>query len=540
MRLQQYHTIGYRYGFCPITYTSDIIDPIIQSEADLNQPVTSDVGLFYDSTNPSLVIMPQIAPSRPHYISFDDTDPAGPWFPRRPDWASGLVNAKNDPNFIRGFVAAETVSDSLQPDAAEDLTNVMTALQGVEFTAEVRNVLTTQYPFGLWDTTVPGCDFSGVPTVGSFTGANQPQWIAAASPPLPATAPVYMATPGAAIFTTVCFNCHGINADSKGLLADEITDLTGGDARVANFRDGLLGPTSAPGTAREAVFGPSATTLGITTDDLTARYMAWMALGGTQKHLPQDVLAEVSASPVLGRQRRHITVDGTADMLKLGLTLCEQIMDADPRSTTEFSLGGLVASGRIDWSGVAGLIDTNGDAEMWLRLCNLGNRQVVRVVQPSGGWTAATNPGDLSATKFELYWATDANGNDVTDPGGMDLYGPNPVMDQAGNVRTGVTTDNLFPVCVVKPTDPTQLQYATTALAAQPHVIPFCPAGFAQASNKLLIDPDTGETVEGRQWAARGAINAALAVFLYLDGVEHNPASRQPLYTQCNLIGTGK
>ena len=473
--------------------------------------------------------MPVLTPIRPHYISFDDTDPAGPWFPRRPDWATALVNPD-----IPSFVTAATASETLQPDAAEDLFNVMTALQEVRVD-DVRTALTTQYPFGLWDTAVPGCDFSKIPTAGSFTGANRPQWMVKTSPA--ASAPVYMAAPGAAIFTSVCFNCHGINADSKGLLADEITDLTGGDARVANFRDGFLGPTSAPGTARQAVFGPSAQTLGITTDDLSARYMAWMALGGTQKHLPQDILAEVSASLVLGQQRSHISVNGTPDMLKLGLTLCEQIADADPENETNFGVGTLATSGRIEWSQISGLIDANGDAEMWLRLCSLGNPQIVRVVQPpQGTWTATTSATSLTTSKYSLYWATDPTT-------GKDLYGPNPVMDQAGNIQTGVTAQNLFPVCVAQPdpTDPTQLANATAALNAQKYVIPFCPKSFVQSSNHLQISTEAGgENIDGRKWAARGAINAALAVFLYLDGVEHNPANRQPLYTQCNLIGTGQ
>ena len=45
-----------------------------------------------------------------------------------------------------------------------------------------------------------------------------------------------------------------------------------------------------------------------------------------------------------------------------------------------------------------------------------------------------------------------------------------------------------------------------------------------QPSNKLSDRPRTpARHVDGRKWAARGAINAALAVFLYLDGVEHEP-----------------
>ncbi len=530
-RLSQYHNIGFRYAFCPSTYTADIVDPVIAAQINANIPVTSDTGVgFYSPADPSRLIMPSgLTPIRPNYVSFDDTDVSGPWFPRRPDWADALVNP-NVPTFIQKTAAA----DGLSPSQVEDLTNVVTALQNVTLSADVKSALLKQYPFGLWDTTVAGCNFSSVPTAGSFTGDARPQWMSVAPPA--SNAPVYVESSGAAVFTTVCFNCHGIQADSKGLLADEITNLTGGDARVANLRDGLFGPIAGPGVNRDAVFGPAAATLGLTSDDLASRYMAWMTLGGTEKHLPQDVLTEVSQSPVVGQVRAHIDLEGTPDMLRLGLSLCEQIADSDPNGLPlQFDLSNLQATGRLGWSKFSGLVDSNGDAEMWLRLCNLGNRPFVRVPIVSGAWTSTTSVADLSVSAFSLYWAV--------GPNGEKWYGANPVMDHEGNVATGVSASNLFPLCVQKPTDPTQLQYATQALQAgkilNANAIPFCPDGFVQPSHQLVVDNTVSppDYVDGRKWAARGAINAALAVFLYLDEIERDPTKRQPLYTQCNLIG---
>jgi mono/diheme cytochrome c family protein len=543
-RLSQYHNIGFRYTFCPSTYTADIVDPVVAAQVNANLPVTSDTGEggFPSPTDPNLLIMPSgLTPIRPNYISFDDTDVPGPWFPRRPDWETAL----KDPD-VPTFIQNATATDGLNPGQVEDLTNVVTALESVKL-SDVKSALLQPYPMGLWDTTVPGCDFSSVPTADSYTGANRPQWMTIA-PPMPANAPVYVASPGAAVFTTICFNCHGIQADSKGLLADAISNLTGGDARVADLRDGLLGPTTAPGMNREAVFGPDAAIMGLATDDLASRYVAWMTLGGTEKHLPQDVLTEVSQSRVLGQVRTHIDQQGTPDMLKLGLSLCEQIADSDPSSGTsgtQFSLANLQSTGQIGWSQFTGLIDGNGDADMWLRLCNLGNRQFVRVAIPFGGWTANTTFDNLIVGAYGLYWAA--------GPNGEDWYGANPVMDPQGNVSTGVSASNLFPICVQKPTDPTQLQYATTLLQANKikttnSVVPFCPGAsqtnygdFLQESHKLYVDQTNvngDDYVDGRKWAARGAINAALAVFAYLDEIERNPTQRQPLYTQCNLINS--
>jgi hypothetical protein len=540
-RLEQYHTSGFRYDFCPSSYTDDIIDPVIAAQANANVTVTSDVGLGTRSTtDPTLLVMPPLAPIRPDYVALDDTDPPGPWLPRRPDWESALKNP--DATALTAFVTAEAASESLTNDQIEDLTNVLTALESVTLDGATTTALTKKYPFGLWSTKTPGCNFSGVPTFGSYTGAaDRPQWMSVVNPVPSDSAPVFVESSGAAIFTTICFNCHGTNADGQGLLADEISALTGGDARVADFRDGFLGPVSAPGMNRALVFGDAATTLGVTVDDLSSRYMAWMALGGTNKHLPQDVLNEVTLAPVLGVVRDHVSLEGTPDMLRLGLNICEQLVGSDDEAT-EISLQNFTQTGLMRWSNYTGMVDSNGDAEMWLRLCNLGNRQIVRALDVTGSWTAGSGSGSLFAKGQQLYWARSLP--TATSPTGDDWYGANPVMDPSGNIQTSVTSDNLFPMCVRPPTTPAQLAIAQQALQASPvlgkNVIPFCPDGFAVPAHQLLITSDNnGNTdfVEGRQWAARGAINAALAVFLYLEQMESDPTKQQPLYTQCNLLG---
>jgi mono/diheme cytochrome c family protein len=527
-RMSLYQTAGYRYGFCPATYKADIIDPIIEAQIARNIPVTSDADAVTDPSNPAKVIMPSLTPLRPHWVNFDDTDPPGDWFPRRPDWADALV----DPN-VASFVAAAMKNDHIDASAAEDLGNVVTALEKVTLSSDVRTALTTEVPFGLWDASNAGCNFSGIPTAGSFQGASRPAWMDVAQPP--DSAPVYMESYGAAVFTTVCYNCHGENADSKGLLADEIAVMTGGDARVANFRDGFFGPVSAPGTNRNRVFGPGATTLGggVSADDVAARYMAWMALGGTSKHLPQDVLNQVSDSPVLGTLRPLNSLGGTADMLRLGLDLCSQIATSTQNVQT-VSLGDLISTGRYSWGRQSGLVDSNGDADMWMHLCNLGNRPMVRVAfgpDSGGGWSATSNAGKMNITGNQLYWAV--------GPAGENWYGQNPVMDHQGNVVTGVQPGNLLPLCVQIPSSASQKAFADAALAAgkvKGNVIPYCPAGFVDPSHQLQIS-DQGDFVDGRKWAARGAVNAALAVFLYLDQIERNPSTRHPLYNECSQIG---
>jgi mono/diheme cytochrome c family protein len=521
-RLKRYHDDGYRYSFCPKTYTDDITDSYIDELVSKNLTVTTHTGPFTDVKDDTKVLMPQITPFSPHFVGFDDTDPPGDWFPRRPDWEKALVN----PN-ISMFVADTVKAQHLKPDEAEDLTNVLEALLTVKLTPEIKAALLEDLPFGLWDTTKAGCSFTGIPTAGSLTGAARPSWMDIRAPA--ATAPVYYQTPGAAVFTTICFNCHGLKADSKGLLAEEISTLTGGDARVANFRDGLFGPVTQPGMNRARVFGPAAGTLGggVTADDLASRYLAWMALGGTAKHLPQDVLVQVAQAPVLGNLRQNISPTGTPDMLRLGLQLCSQVATSD-EDVPQLPLADLFGTGRIAWSKETGLIDTTGDAEMWLRLCSMGNRPLVRVPLVSNGWSSATTVDDLRISGFRLFWGASATG--------QDLYGANPAMDAKGNLTTGLA-GNTFPICVQKPTSASETIQATqwlTAHKVRGNVVPFCPDGLVAPANQLTATQ--GEFKDGRKWAARGAINAALAVFLYLDQIERDSTKRKPLYNQCDLL----
>lgn len=530
-RVADYHA-GYRYGFCPSTYTADIVDPVIQDEVDRGLAVTVDTRPIPDPNDPKALLMSDIGvPVSPHWVNFDDTDPPGDWFPRRADWPT-FLNHPNIPSAVQSLTANGKSMD------APIVTDVLTLLQTIKLDAATRAELTKPVPFGLWQVK-PGCDFSGDRKVQDFTGAERPTWMNVAAPD--PQAPVYVESAGAAVFTSICVNCHGEQADSKGLLADEISVFTGGAARVANFRDGLFGPVSNPGANRTAAFSPSLEAIGggASADDLAARYMAFMALGGTSKQLPNDVLVQVAQTPVFGVLRSNAALAGTPDMLRLGLAVCQQIalanLDVSPK------LSDLVQNGRFAWSkSKFGLIDTNGDADLWLRLCNLNNRPIVRVLT-TDSWQSAGNIDNLRLNYVFEYWgAGEAKYWDGSDSA-ADWYGANPVMDHRGQVQTGLTADNWFPMCVQKPVAPAELAAADRLLHANAvggtagGVIPYCPDGFVTSARQLKAGA-TGYD-DGEKWGARGAINAALAVFLYLDQIERDATKRQPLYNECELRG---
>src|SRR5262249_5819713 len=118
-----------------------------------------------------------------------------------------------------------------------------------------------------------------------------------------------------------------------------------------------------------------------------------------------------------------------------------------------------------------------------------------------------------------------------------------PVLNHRGEIVHGVTADNLFPLCIRRPDDPAQLAAATAFLAAQPVQVPFCPAALFEGPDRWKLasipDPDVpGRRIltDARRWAVRGAINAALSVFLYLEGVERGDINPKPAFNQCDQL----
>jgi hypothetical protein len=94
---------------------------------------------------------------------------------------------------------------------------------------------------------------------------------------------------------------------------------------------------------------------------------------------------------------------------------------------------------------------------MWLRLCSIGNRAVVRVLLPQlqsqtgpDGRTSTATCSGLGIDPRSLYWG-DAVGAD-----GASVFAGATVMDQRGNLVSGIDAGNLQPTCVKYPTDPSR------------------------------------------------------------------------------------
>ena len=230
------------------------------------------------------------------------------------------------------------------------------ALRDVGISDALRAFATTDVPFGVWKAK-DECDLSQQPKVADFVGDARPAWMDVSG--AQADDRVYSISPGAEVFTQICANCHGPEADSKGRLAATIADMTGGRTRVANLRDGFFGPPDNPGANRDRVFGKVASA-DVAAEVWAARYLMFMGLGGTTAAIPQLALQTIRNGAILGVKRpQSSTLDvSTANMLSVPYGLCKATVPGDP---FDFSL----ESGDVDYSGEGAyktpLVEKNGD-----------------------------------------------------------------------------------------------------------------------------------------------------------------------------------
>jgi cytochrome c553 len=507
--------------------TGDIFDPetLLNPRCDSPAPATGG--------NAPHTVAPQSIPGHCHWVVTDTTLPPGDWGPRRPDWQVALIQSVvpadgscvNQGDAGTGSVQAlcadqmGAAADALNADRQE----AVNLLQKVRLDDAFRTFATTRVPFGLWKKKA-GCLYPNQPSVSAVP--HEP-WMDIATGWAPAD-PVYMQAPGEAVFNTICVNCHGPKGDGTGRMAQNLVTLTGGSARVADFRDGLFGPLQAPLSALATQFGtltPASKTscaasdwLGVTAEERAARYMAWMGLGGTTVRIPPAILDVVGTTRILGQARVVPAFTPSANMLSLAKSLCHEVLapSVAGRTFNAPSLGITGSGGYLASNLFRSLIASNGDAQLWLDLCSINNPPPVRLLSAGGQATPLPLIGPIVAgqsaglIRHEAYPQGKPVGNDrgTVDPALSD----DPLTDT-----------NRWPWCV-DASNPESKAAAATDIARG---APICPDGLYSTENLFTND-------DLEQWTVRGAINAGLAVFLYLEGLEgHDP---QPTYDACEQL----
>jgi mono/diheme cytochrome c family protein len=556
LRLQILHTginAAVPLGTGAVTYirytdpglTDDILDPAV-----LENPICTPVP----QRDPTSVYP---FPNHPHWVSTDLTDPPPPWAPRQPNWPDVLAH-DNVPPIGSGCTSPAALLRAHADEViAVGLLPKVTLGQACDF-------LTTPRPFGLWQQQ-PGCDFSSQPTVKDFAGAQRPDWMAVTNPP--PDAPVFQQTPGAAVFKMICINCHGPRADASGRLAQNLATMTGGGALVANFRDGLFGPVGSTELAsnRHAQFGTAQLpndemmnpdwTGSVTDDDRAARYMAWMGLGGTSVNIPIELLQIVAVTKVIDQQRVLSANSLSANMLSQAKALCLSILGPgfdDQKNNPQFIPG--LGNGYLDVSGGLNstLIHENGDAELWLGLCARNNPHPIEVLKVNTTTlhldvpSIDNNQGALDIDNSDPFAMVAADAYPPMTPVGNDRGGvdANLCVDAATCSHGGATSctstscrlcslpgqancevPNLWPWCI----DPASVAGDKAAIAwVAANGYPLCPAS---VMNGTYVTNDYAN-----QWSVRGAINAGLAVFKYVESIENT--TPPPDFNQCAALAT--
>ena len=489
-----------RYVYCPDT--SDIQDPWVTLQ-DSEHLAPPDQETFSNGE----MTMPSVGtPRRPHWVVTDLSQPkVTGWNPRRDDWEKVLVNhclcnerkaeCKNvDGRINKAFEC--TGADELPRRKQQRVIGILNpedpTIPGVKWTAELKDFARAPLPFGIWEEK-QGCDYSREKTVDQIRSQQPMAWMTETNPR--ADARVYSTPPGAAVFGMICINCHGLEADSRGRMADTVLTMTGGSTRVANLRDGLFGSA---GANRAGVFGKAPTT-NADSEDWSARYLAWMALGGTAKLLPPAVLGVVANTQVLGVKRRGVTTLADANMLATAKDLCLYTL---PRPGTGLNFNPSTAS--FNYKDVSQpLITSNGDFELWRRLCDMGHTPPVRLM------LFQEKPVPLAPFKLlrpEKYPSD------------------TPVGNHRGGIEQGLQASNRLPWCwtaIAK--DYAAAKAFAHANAVDGQDLPECPLVSTE-------EPLTDDEIEA--WGERGAINAGLAVFVYLDDLAHGKP-RQRAYNEC-------
>lgn len=547
---EKLYLAGYKYSdYCPDT--SDIVAPEIEGAVfapdDLSSIPNVRTRAVREGSTPDDPMLARFMnlsdglPDRAHWVETDITDPPGDWYPRNPDWKEVLVTHQS-------------------MEAKESVRAVVDDLQTRTLTPELREFVLRERPFTLW-TQKPGCDLSRQRTVDSFPEAERLSWMTLSregwSAPKP-TDRVYMHSWGSAVFNEICVNCHGPNYDSRGRQADTLLNMTGGQTRVANFRDGLFGPVTAPGDNRKRVFGmEGVATPEVAADDWSARYMAWMGLGGTRRVIPESILSVVSTAQVFG-VRRPGNVDLTnsgANMLAIAQSLCNHTLGRIDGANVAFDdiRGRPVSGGEPgDVQGNVALVDVNADEQMWLELCSFNNRPPVRVVRVLA-WESAIGNGtllpfylDARSPITNAWYHPEAYPSTSTvvqvDTQAIEIGA---IGDHNGNVMNGITPSNLAPWCVEVPDEHLSFlsTYAAKNRGGKP--LPVCPKEWLAnpdhqlyARDPMIPEPPPGTPPDERDaWARRGAINTGFAVFLYLDQISKDAASSGrkpcPAYNRC-------
>jgi mono/diheme cytochrome c family protein len=497
-------------SWCPSD--DDIVDPkVILSPRDpaTDRPLQSypvDEPIQHSRVDPDSAYAYQLldtVPEHAHFVPTDTTELPGKWVPREKEWKSFLATR--------------------EAHVSEQLSAVIDDLQTVTLSQELSDFALEPLPMGVWD---PRCqshqDVAATPTVRDLAAdLDRPlhRWlnggVVAGDALAPRTEHVHKQSRGEAVFRAICQNCHGKAIDSNSALAATISELTGGQTRVANFVQGLFGPPTAPGAFARDEF---AIGFGATPTEWQARYVLFMGLGGTRAQIPSAVLNLVSSSGFYG----HGVVAPGGDnpnMLGSAQRMCYAVLAGNDRALPSHRVSTEPPPApEVMNTAASSFAKGTAHYELWESLCTFQNEPVVRVFSNPG-----TGGTYTAAAHRNAYRAKDDTGSWIYPVDAL-------VGNQRGEVEVGIQPTNLLPWCI-QDTAENASRFWTEDLEMQGSP-PICPdtlfsTALGERIHRLKFletqgtgDPNApfGNAEFSDRWMRKGAINAGLAAFHHMRG----------------------
>ncbi|MDF3068227.1 MAG: hypothetical protein K0R38_3828 [Polyangiaceae bacterium] len=397
-------------------------------------------------------------PDRPHWFEEDFTEVAGDFAPRNSKWETALLDQKFA--YIRDF----------------------------EPSADLQAFVKKDVPFDFWKDK-PTCDFTNAPAVEALPyWAESDKRIASNMPDIGDPKRVFSTLPGAAVFDAICSNCHGQRGTAESNLASTIANLTGGTTRVANYAQGLFGPLDNR-THNLSFFTDKKLADGTSLGEFgAAKYLLFMALGGTEAVIPAAALRQVAAAKVASQTRPGNVADfASANMLEVAKEVCANTLQFS--SANDLALAsakyapevGMLADPMAGQVGAGIAVRRNGELLLYRELCAIDNPRPAREIEFN-----EVVPGQpLVGSVVGFFDRASYTGN---------LSGP------AGD-----------PFCTGQ------------VSLVNPKGIAVCNA----SSN--------GGSDVANEWVRRGALNVGFAVYDYLKSSFADPTHWRPTYDQCEL-----
>src|SRR5262249_9102044 len=141
-RVDAYHS-GRRYSYC--VDQTDVVDANVLA------------GRQLIPTDGELLSAPvEGVPDRVHWVPADDSDKAGSWTPRRPDWDTVLVD-KQVPALDVDQSSALYWPKKIQRDSEVEVVDLLST----STLASIKSFALKPFPLGLWEEK-DGCDFSKI------------------------------------------------------------------------------------------------------------------------------------------------------------------------------------------------------------------------------------------------------------------------------------------------------------------------------------------------------------------------------------------